>query len=128
MKKTSVWILLIISIFTLVSCSDKKEKKDTVYVGVDAEILSINYTDKTLTVVGLYEYEKFLPSGSKLDCKDAEDGDKIFKSKNSTDIEILKFDDLKVSDRIKINIRESELNKEYGEDLVVLQIELIKKN
>ena len=53
---------------------------------------------------------------------------KIFKNKNSKEIELLKFNDLKVADRIKINVSEKELNKEHEEFLNVEQIELIEKN
>ena len=48
--------------------------------------------------------------------------------KNSKEIEYLKINDLKVADRIKVNVSEKELNKENGEFLKVEQVELIEKN
>ncbi|KSV59886.1 hypothetical protein [Acetivibrio ethanolgignens] len=126
MKKIVVGILLISSLFALMACSQKEEK--LVYLGIDAEILSRNYNDKILTVVGVESGKKVLQTEAKINCKDLEIGNKIFKTKNSTELEYLKFDDLKVADRIKLNVSEKELNKEHGEFLNVEQIELIEKN
>ena len=126
MKKIFIGILLISSFFALMACSQKEER--VVYLGIDAEILSVNYDDKILTIVGAENGRKVLQTEVKLSCKDLEIDNKIFKTKNSKEIEYLKFNDLKVADRIKINVNEKELNKEHEEFLNVEQIELIEKN
>ena len=126
MKKIYISILIISSFFALMACSKKEER--VVYLGVDAEILSVNYDDKILTIVGVEDGRKVLQTEVKLNCKDLEIDNKIFKNKNSIEIELLKFNDLKVDDRIKINVSEKELNKEDEEFLNVEQIELIEKN
>lgn len=129
MKKIFIGILLISSFFALMACSQNEEREErVVYLGIDAEILSVNYDDKILTIVGDENRRKVLQTEVKLSCKDLEIDNKIFKSKNSEEIEFLKFDDLKVADRIKINVSENELNKEHEEFLKVEQIELIEKN
>lgn len=126
MKKIYISVLIISSFFALMACSQKEER--VVHLGVDAEILSVNYDDKTLTIVGVEDGRKVLQTEVKLNCKDLEIDNKIFKNKNSIEIELLKFNDLKVDDRIKINVSEKELNKEDEEFLKVEQIELIEKN
>lgn len=126
MKKIVFGILLISSIFALTACSQKEEK--LVYIGIDAEILSVNYNDKTMTIVGVESDRKVLQTEAELNCKDLELDNKIFKMKNSKEIEYLKINDLKVADRIKVNVSEKELNKENGEFLKVEQVELIEKN
>ena len=126
MKKIYISILIISSFFALMACSKKEER--VVYLGVDAEILSVNYDDKILTIVGVEDGRKVLQTEVKLSCKDLEIDQKIFRNKNSKEIELLKFNDLKVADRIKINVSEKELNKEQEEFLNVEQIELIEKN
>lgn len=127
MKKIVLGILLISSLFALTACSQKEEK--LVYIGIDAEILSVNYNDKTMTIVGVEsDNRKVLQTEAELNCKDLELDNKIFKMKNSKEIEYLKINDLKVADRIKVNVTEKELNKENGEFLKVEQIELIEKN
>lgn len=127
MKKIVLGILLISSLFALTACSQKEEK--LVYIGIDAEILSVNYNDKTMTIVGVEsDNRKVLQTEAELNCKDLELDNKIFKMKNSKEIEYLKINDLKVADRIKVNVTEKELNKENGEFLKVEQVELIEKN
>ena len=126
MKKIFIRILLISLFFALMACSKKEER--VVHLGVDAEILSVNYDDKILTIVGVEDGRKVLQTEVKLSCKDLEIDQKIFRNKNSKEIELLKFNDLKVADRIKINVSEKELNKEQEEFLNVEQIELIEKN
>lgn len=126
MKKIIIGILLISSLFVLIACSQKEER--LVYLGIDAEILSVHNYDKVLTIVGVESGLKVLQTEVKLRCKDLEVDNKIFKTKNLKEIECLKFDDLKVSDRIKINVSEKELNKEDEEFLNVDQIELIEEN
>lgn len=125
-KKIIVITLLISLLFGLVACSQNEER--LVYLGVDAEILSVNYDDKILTIVGAESGRKVLQTERKLSCKDLELDNKIFKMKNSKEIEYLKINDLKVADRIKVNVSEKELNKENGEFLKVEQVELIEKN
>ncbi|WP_054251842.1 hypothetical protein [Neofamilia massiliensis] len=130
MKKIFIGILLISSLFSLIACQKKEEKKEQklVYLGIDAEILSVNYDDKILTIVETENDRKVIQTEVKLNCKDLEINDKIFKSKNSEEIEFIKFNDLKVADIIKINVSEKELNKEDEEFINVEQIELIEKN
>lgn len=128
MKKIIIGILLISSLFALMACSQKQKEEKLVYLGIDAEILSVNYNDKILTVTGVGSGKKVLQAEAKLYCKALENDGKIVKFKNSTKLEFLKFDDLKVGDRIKLNISEKELNKEDTEFLNVEQIELVEKN
>lgn len=130
MKKIFIGILLISSLFSLIACQKKEEIKEEklVYLGIDAEILSVNYDDKILTIVETENDRKVIQTEVKLNCKDLENNGKIFKSKNSKEIEFIKFNDLKVADIIKINVSEKELNKEDEEFINVEQIELIEKN
>lgn len=128
MKKIIIGILLMSSLFVLVACSQKEEKEEKiVHLGIDAEILSVDYKDSILTVVGIEGGEKILQTEVKLNCNNLESDGKLFKTKNSTEVEFLKFNDLKVADKIKLNISEKEVNKEYEELRNVEQIELIEQ-
>lgn len=60
----------------------------------------------------------------RLNCKDLEINNKIFKTNNLGNIEFMKFDNLKIDDIIRININEKELNKEGS--INIEQIELIE--
>lgn len=124
MKKIFTLIILISTLF-LVSCSEKNEK--LVYIGVDAEILSINNSDNELTVGPVKDSQNTIESETIINCENLEKNNKIFKSKNTTNIEIIKFDELKVGDKIKINISRDELNKKNNNVINVEQIELIEE-
>lgn len=122
--KKSLLIYILTAIF-LIGCSEKDEK--LVYIGVDAEILSTNSSEKEITVAPVKDSQNTIESETIINCENLENNNKIFKSKNTTDIEIIKFDDLKVGDKIKINISRDELNKGNYEVLNVEQIELIEE-
>ena len=96
-------------------------------MGVECEITDVNKSDKTLTIIGVEGGRKIIQQESKIDCKHLEKDGKIVKFNSSNQPNIIKFDDLKQSDRIKINIDEKQLQNN-NEFLKVKQIELINKN
>ena len=104
-----------------------KKEKNVVLLGVECEIIDVNRSDKTLTIIGAEGGRKIIQQESKIDCKDLEKDGKIVEFNSSNEPNILKFDDLKQSDRIKINVDEKEL-KNNSEFLKVKQIELLNKN
>lgn len=131
MKKTIVFILFLTCIVTLTSCSYSQEKtKKEVYLGIDVEILEIDKKNKILTVIGLEDYDKkFFDSTGKIDCTNLEENRKLFISKPDLDVVWISFDDLKISDHIKVNISNDEFKKmqETGVGKVE-QIELLSKD
>ncbi len=116
MKKIIIFVLIIfLLIYFFYFFHTTKKEENVVLLGVECEITDINRSDKTLTIIGAEggrELEK--------DCKIVE-----FNSSNQP--KIIKFDDLKQSDRIKINIDEKQLQNN-NEFLKVKQIELLNKN
>ena len=85
MKKIYISILIISSFFALMACSKKEER--VVHLGVDAEILSVNYDDKILTIVGVEDGRKVLQTEVKLNCKDLEIDNKILKNNKALEKE-----------------------------------------
>lgn len=124
MKKIMIFAL-IICLLIFPSCARKKD--NLVQLGVECKITDVNKSDKILTIIGAGSGREIIQQESKIDCKDLEKDGKIVEFNSSNEPNILKFDDLKQSDRIKINIDEKEL-KNYNEFLKVKQIELINKN
>ena len=118
-------IFLLIYFFYLFHTAKKEE--NIVQLGVECEIIDVNRSDKTLTIIGVGSGREIIQQESKIDCKYLEKDGKIVKFNSSNQPNILKFDDLKQSDRIKINIDEKQL-KNNNEFLKVKQIELINKN
>ncbi|MDU5743567.1 MAG: hypothetical protein E6Z87_05935, partial [Finegoldia magna] len=104
-----------------------KKEENIVQLGVECEIIDVNRSDKTLTIIGAEGGRKIIQQESKIDCKYLEKDGKIVKFNSSNQPNILKFDDLKQSDRIKINIDEKQLQNN-NEFLKVKQIELLNKN
>lgn len=131
MKKTIVFLLFLTCIVTLTSCSYSQEKtKKEVYLGINVEILGIDKKNKILTVIGLDDYDKkFFDSTGKIDCTNLEENRKLFISKPDLDVVWISFDDLKISDHIKVNISDDEFKKmqETGVGKVE-QIELLSKD
>lgn len=128
MKKIMIFALIIcllIYFFYLFHATKKEE--NIVQLGVECEIIDVNRFDKTLTIIGVGSGREIIQQESKIDCKYLEKDGKIVKFNSSNEPNILKFDDLKQSDRIKINIDEKEL-KNNNEFLKVKQIELVNKN
>jgi len=131
MKKTIVFILFLTCIVTLTSCSYSQEKtKKEVYLGIDVEILEIDKKNKILTVIGLEDYDKkFFDSTGKIDCTNLEENRKLFISKPDLDVVWISFDDLKISDHIKVNISDDEFKKMQETGVAkVEQIELLSKD
>lgn len=104
-----------------------KKEENVVLLGVECDITDINTSDKILTIIGADSGRKIIQQESKIDCKHLEKDGKIVEFNSSNEPNILKFDDLKQSDRIKINVDEKEL-KNNNEFLKVKQIELLNKN
>ena len=128
MKKIMIFALIIcllIYFFYLFHATKKEE--NIVQLGVECEIIDVNRSDKTLTIIGADSGRKIIQQESKIDCKDLEKDGKIVEFNSSNEPNIIKFDDLKQSDRIKINVDEKEL-KNNNEFLKVKQIELVNKN
>lgn len=118
-------ICLLIYFFYLFHTTKKEE--NVVQLGVECEITDVNKSDKTLTIIGADSGRKIIQQESKIDCKYLEKDGKIVKFNSSNQPNIIKFDDLKLSDRIKINVDEKEL-KNNNEFLKVKQIEFLNKN
>lgn len=104
-----------------------KKEENVVQSGVECDITDVNKSDKTLTIIGADSGRKIIQQESKIDCKDLEKDGKIVRFNSSNEPNIIKFDDLKLSDRIKINVDEKEL-KNNNEFLKVKQIEFVNKN
>ena len=131
MKKTIVFILFLTCIVTLTSCSYSQEKtKKEVYLGIDVEILGIDKKNKILTVIGLEDYDKkFFDLTGKIDCTNLEENRKLFISKPDLDVVWISFDDLKISDHIKVNISDDEFkNMQETGVAKVEQIEILSKD
>lgn len=128
MKKIMIFALIIcllIYFFYLFHATKKEE--NIVQLGVECDITDVNRSDKTLTIIGADSGRKIIQQESKIDCKHLEKDGKIVEFNSSNEPNIIKFDDLKQSDRIKINVDEKEL-KNNSEFLKVKQIELLNKN
>lgn len=128
MKKIIIFVLIIfLLIYFFYLFHTTKKEENIVLLGVECDITDVNRTDKTLTIIGVEGGRKIIQQESKIDCKHLEKDGKIVKFNSSNEPNIIKFDDLKQSDRIKINVDEKELQNN-NEFLKVKQIELISKN
>ena len=128
MKKIIIFVLIIfLLIYFFYLFHTTKKEENIVLLGVECEITDVNRSDKTLTIIGVEGGRKIIQQESKIDCKDLEKDGKIVKFNSSNQPKIIKFDDLKQSDRIKINIDEKQLQNN-NEFLKVKQIELLNKN
>lgn len=128
MKKIMIFALIIcLLIYFFYFFHTTKKEENIVQLGVECEIIDVNRSDKTLTIIGVGSGREIIQQESKIDCKYLEKDGKIVKFNSSNQPNILKFDDLKQSDRIKINIDEKQL-KNNNEFLKVKQIELVNKN
>lgn len=129
MKKIMIFVMIfVLIIFLLIYFfHTTKKEKNVVLLGVECDITDINTSDKTLTIIGAEGGREIIQQESKIDCKDLEKDGKIVEFNSSNEPNILKFDDLKQSDRIKINIDEKQLQNN-NEFLKVKQIELLNKN
>ena len=128
MKKIMIFVLIIfLLIYFFYLFHTTKKEENIVQLGVECEIIDVNRSDKTLTIIGAEGGREIIQQESKIDCKDLEKDGKIVKFNSSNQPNIIKFDDLKQSDRIKINVNEKEL-KNNNEFLKVKQIELLNKN
>lgn len=128
MKKIIIFVLIIfLLIYFFYLFHTTKKEENIVQLGVECEIIDVNRSDKTLTIIGADSGRKIIQQESKIDCKHLEKDGKIVEFNSSNQPNIIKFDDLKQSDRIKINVDEKEL-KNNNEFLKVTQIELLNKN
>ena len=128
MKKIIIFVLIIfLLIYFFYLFHTTKKEENVVLLGVECDITDINTSDKILTIIGAEGGREIIQQESKIDCKYLEKDGKIVKFNSSNQPNILKFDDLKQSDRIKINIDEKQL-KNNNEFLKVKQIELLNKN
>ena len=128
MKKIIIFVLIIfLLIYFFYLFHTTKKEENIVQLGVECEITDINRSDKTLTIIGSDGGREIIQQESKIDCKHLEKDGKIVEFNSSNQPKIIKFDDLKQSDRIKINIDEKQLQNN-NEFLKVKQIELLNKN
>lgn len=128
MKKIIIFVLIIfLLIYFFYLFHTTKKEENIVQLGVECEIIDVNRSDKTLTIIGVGSGREIIQQESKIDCKHLEKDGKIVEFNSSNEPNIIKFDDLKQSDRIKINVDEKEL-KNNSEFLKVKQIELLNKN
>ncbi|MBS5965651.1 MAG: hypothetical protein KIA07_08345 [Finegoldia magna] len=129
MKKIMIFVMIfVLIIFLLIYFfHTTKKEENVVQLGVECEITDVNRSDKTLTIIGADSGRKIIQQESKIDCEDLEKDGKIVEFNSSNQPKIIKFDDLKQSDRIKINIDEKQLQNN-NEFLKVKQIELLNKN
>lgn len=129
MKKIMIFVMIfVLIIFLLIYFfHTTKKEENVVLLGVECDITDINTSYKILTIIGAGSGREIIQQESKIDCKDLEKDGKIVEFNSSNEPNILKFDDLKQSDRIKINVDEKELKKD-NKFLKVKQIELLNKN
>ena len=129
MKKIMIFVMIfVLIIFLLIYFfHTTKKEENVVLLGVECEITDVNRSDKTLTIIGADSGREIIQQESKIDCQDLEKDGKIVEFNSSNQPKIIKFDDLKQSVRIKINVDEKEL-KNNNEFLKVKQIELLNKN
>lgn len=131
MRKKFIFPSLLFSIIfatlILTSCSPHKEKK-IVYLGINAEIVDVDEKNQILTIIGLGDGNTIFPTETKIDCSSLEEDGKIFKMKSSTNIVDLHFNDLKITDKIKINVSDKELNNQETSLIKIEQIELLDEN
>ncbi|WP_297812285.1 hypothetical protein [uncultured Finegoldia sp.] len=128
MKKIMIFVLIIcLLIYFFYFIHTTKKEENIVQLGVECEIIDVNRTDKILTIIGAEGGRKIIQQESKIDCKHLEKDGKIVEFNSSNQPKIIKFDDLKQSDRIKINVDEKEL-KNDNKFLKIKQIELLNKN
>ena len=128
MKKIIIFVLIIfLLIYFFYLFHTTKKEENIVQLGVECDITDVNRSDKTLTIIGAGSGREIIQQESKIDCKDLEKDGKIVEFNSSNEPNILKFDDLKQSDRIKINVDEKELQNN-NKFLKVKQIELLNKN
>lgn len=128
MKKIMIFALIIfLLIYFFYLFHTTKKEENIVQLGVECDITDVDRSDKTLTIIGAEGGRKIIQQESKIDCKHLEKDGKIVEFNSSNQPNILKFDDLKQSDRIKINVDEKELQNN-NEFLKVKQIELLNKN
>ena len=128
MKKIIIFVLIIfLLIYFFYLFHTTKKEENVVLLGVECDITDINTSDKILTIIGAEGGREIIQQESKIDCKHLEKDGKIVEFNSSNQPNIIKFDDLKQSDRIKINIDEKQLQNN-NEFLKVKQIELVNKN
>ena len=128
MKKIMIFALIIfLLIYFFYLFHTTKKEENIVQLGVECDITDVDRSDKTLTIIGAEGGRKIIQQESKIDCKHLEKDGKIVEFNSSNEPNIIKFDDLKQSDRIKINVDEKELQNN-NEFLKVKQIELLNKN
>lgn len=128
MKKIIIFVLIIfLLIYFFYFFHTTKKEENVVQLGVECDITDVNRSDKTLTIIGADSGRKIIQQESKIDCKHLEKDGKIVEFNSSNQPKIIKFDDLKQSDRIKINVDEKQLQNN-NEFLKVKQIELVNKN
>ena len=101
MKRVLI-ILLVILIFSITACS----KDDVTHVGVNAEILEINITDKVLIVKGLGK-NNMLGEKCYIDCKDQYTYF-IYVDNTSGEVTDIEFEDLIVGDKITVDVKSVE--------------------
>jgi hypothetical protein len=117
MKKSIVLSLFFISaIFILTSCEAKKE---VLNIGVNAEILEINEEEKILLVKGLDE-NSIIGDKSYVECKDAYFIELI----DGKPMDIM-FKDLKVGDKITVDVRE--VFETYPTSTTTERVQLIQR-
>ena len=122
MKKIIIFVLIIFLLIYFFYLFHTTKKEENI-----VQLIDVNRSDKTLTIIGADSGRKIIQQESKIDCKHLEKDGKIVEFNSSNQPNIIKFDDLKQSDRIKINVDEKEL-KNNNEFLKVKQIELVNKN
>lgn len=121
---------IMITILILPSCLPHKEKKEErlVHLGIDAEIVNIDAENEILTITGIDYGNTIFPEGTRVDCSLLDEGGKIFKMKSLSNTEILHFSDLKIADKIKINVDDKELNKADTTLIKIEQIEVLDED
>lgn len=81
-----------------------------------------------MTIIGIKNAEDIIQNEAVVNCKGLEDDWKLFKliDQDLDKIVFLKFNDLNIMDKIKINIDKEEFDKIYVEPMNIDQLELIE--
>lgn len=121
MKKIAAMLCLLICFVTMASCSSSKD--NVLHLGVDAVIIEIDDTTKTITVKDS-DQKGFLGQECLIDCSEIP---MIFCNYETHELKDISFDDLQVGDEIILSIQSSEIeNFQKDSDTAKIKVEQLQ--
>ena len=124
MKKWMLFLVLVFGVLGLAACQGGTDE-DVLHLGVNAEILEIGGEGHLLYVKGLDGPENgVLGERAAIDCQKAVEEETLFyvNYDQADHVEQIRFDQLRVGDRIILGIYESQLDQEGA--ILVEQLQL----